>query len=126
MSKLLDDLIQDRENLRLLEKKVTQAIKAERKAITAAKKQPPPPNKQMEMNKELRIENARLRGLIALLKRADGSTYKEVGELLGVSGHRAIELVRREQNRLRWEAQKEVWYNPYAASAPSLADPPLY
>ena len=103
MSKLLSVLIERREALREMEKSATQDIKAERRAISLAKKPPPTPvNKHIEMNKELRDENARLRGLIAFLKRADGSTYKEAGEMLGVSGERAKELIMREQMRLRW------------------------
>ena len=103
MSMLLSILIERRDALREMEKSATQDIKAERKAISLAKKPPSTPvNKQMEMNKVLRDENARLRGLIALLKRADGATYKEVGEMIDVSGGRAMELVRREQSRLRW------------------------
>ena len=109
MSKLLNDLIQNREELRAMEKSVTQAIKAERKAITLAKKPPPPPaNKQMEMNKELRAENARLRGLIAFLKKSDDSTYKEVAEMLGVSSTRAKVVVEQAQRKLSWDAQKEL------------------
>ena len=103
MTKKLNSLIQRRDALREMEKSATQDIKAERKAIALAKKPPPTPvNKHIEMNKELRDENARLRGLIALLKRAEGATYKEIGEMMGVSGGRAMELVRREQTRLRW------------------------
>ena len=109
MSKLLDYLIKNRKELRASEKKFTQAIKAQRKAITQAKKPPPPPaNKQMEMNKELRAENARLRGLIAFLKRADDSTYKQVAEMLGVSSTRAKVVVEQAQRRLSWDAQKET------------------
>ena len=107
MSKLLKDLIEHREGLRAQEIKLTKEIKAERKAIAAAKKIPQPPtSKQIEMHKQLRDENSRLRGLVALLKRAEGSTYKEVGDMLGVSGDRAVQLVSREQSRLRWDERE--------------------
>ena len=106
MSKLLNDLIQNREELRAMEKSVTQAIKAERKAITLAKKPPPPPaNKQMEMNKALREENARLRRLVAMLKKSNNSTYKQVGEMLGVSAGRARQIIDSERRHLLLNAK---------------------
>ena len=105
----LSDLIERREAVRAREIKLTRAIKAERKSVAKAKKPPPPPaNKQKEMNKELRTENARLRGLIAFLKRADDSTYKQVAEMLGVSSTRAKVVIEQAQRRLSWDAQKET------------------
>ena len=109
MSKLLSALTEERETLRELVRKTTLAMKEERKAITLAKKPPPPPaNNQMEMNKALRKENARLRGMIAFLKKADDSTYKQVAEMLGVSTTRATQVIIQEQRKLCWEAQKET------------------
>ena len=47
-------------------------------------------------------ENKRLRGLICLLIKTDDNTYKQVGELIGVSTGRAREIVKREMQMLRW------------------------
>jgi len=51
--------------------------------------------------KELRSENARLRGLFALLSRADGRTYTEVGVMLGVTPGRARQVIEKSIRSLK-------------------------
>lgn len=108
MSASIDELIEAREKMRESTHRLTQEIKVKRKAISLGKKKPPPPSKQLEANKALRAENARLRGMIALLKKADNSTYRQVAELLGVSCNRARVVIDSAKRDLRWEAQKET------------------
>jgi len=107
MEKSLDEMIVEREEMRAEEKQLTAEIKAERqRLLDESKKMVEKSNISSESYQSLRSENARLRELLALLKRADGSTYKAVGEMLGVSAGRAKQLIDKHMRILRYHSHE--------------------
>jgi len=107
MEKSLDEMIVEREEMRAKEKQLTAEIIAERRRLLdESKKMVEKSNIGSESYHALRSENARLRELLALLKRADGSTYKAVGEMLGVSAGRAKQLIDKHLRILRYHSHE--------------------
>lgn len=100
--KALDKLIADREEIRAKEKELTAAIKEERKREAEAR---PVKTKGVSYDDymKLKSENANIRALASLLKKAEGSTYAEVGKMIGVSSSRARELVERSKRKLLFD-----------------------
>ena len=88
-------MIQARDKIREEDRRITQEIKAAKKAMSEAKKKTPTTNVSFESYEKLRTENVRLRALIAVFKKSDNLTYEQVGEFLGVSSGRAKVLVDR-------------------------------
>ena len=101
----LDVLIASREEARNKERELTQRIKAERARLTAKKKKDRQTKTTAGVTVEewkcLKSENARLRGMVAVLLKDTGLTYKELGEKLFSSPGRARQIVERALRQLR-------------------------
>ena len=96
----LNDLINEREKLRDREKILTKAIKEER-AKKAESKLKGRPVAREEHNKILE-ENRHLKGLIVMMARCDGKTYKEAGAIIGCGPDRAKSILDRTAMKLRF------------------------
>ena len=98
----LADLVGQRKVLREKEAELTRRIKEER---TRQAKNNTKQSRGVahETYKKLVTENKRLRGLIGLLHRCNGETFKAVGLLLEVSEGRARTIVDAEMRFLMWE-----------------------
>lgn len=101
----LDTLLASREEARNKERELTQLIKTERARLAAEKKQANPHKTTagvtVEEWKNLKSENSRLRGMIAVLLKDTGLTYKQLGEKLYCSPGRAQQIVDRALRQLR-------------------------
>lgn len=101
----IDELISERKKVREAEKELTAQIKAERARLSAERKQSKRTSAvagaAVDEWKKLKSENARLRGMIAVLLKDTGLTYKHIGEKLYCSPGRARQIVERLLRQLR-------------------------
>jgi len=101
----IDKLTAERERVRETEKELTAQIKSERTRLSAKRKQSKATNAVAGVTvdewKKLKSENTRLRGIVAVLLKDTGTTYKQLGEKLYCSPTRAREIVERALRQLR-------------------------
>jgi DNA-directed RNA polymerase specialized sigma subunit len=102
MSKL-EELISEREKIRAKEKHLTGMIQQERNRIAEDNRkncEPKFTGVSVEVHNELLKEKTRLAGLLGIFARANGKTFKEIGEMLNVTPSRAQQLVNKEKKNL--------------------------
>ena len=100
----LDGLIKEKAGLIAETEILKSKIKAERFNLSRARRNDS--SIEMESYKELRAENSKLKGMISTIGRANGDTYKKIGEMIGVSPERARQIIEAQLRRFRGDAAK--------------------
>jgi ribosomal protein L32E len=93
----LEELISERDRIRKKEKDLTDSIKSERQRLAAEREKSKRSSAMANVTatewRKLKSENAKLRGLVAVLLKDSGVTYKMVGDKLNCGPSRAKEIV---------------------------------
>lgn len=96
----LDELIEERDEIRRKEREIARLIKLERSRAAAERKRSAKTGRKADITmdelKELKHQNTRLRQINAALLKESGLTYKQLAERLECSPSRAREIVEKQ------------------------------